>query len=173
MSYISTKTYGPELGLAVAYRQWRAERKSGKSEGTRYSRTEIPGCNAIHGYALSFYFEFESETLDARNWVVDFGSLRPLKEFIQENFDHTLLVAQDDPHHAEFVRLHDLGLAKLVEVENTGCEAIAKFLHEYVNGIFLPEHYPNSADQVIFCRKVEVRETPSNSAYYEGRPEEE
>ena len=50
--YVSTKTYdhiGP-----VAYRQWRAESH----------------CNLIHGYALSFHFEFECDTLDARNWCM-------------------------------------------------------------------------------------------------------
>jgi 6-pyruvoyltetrahydropterin/6-carboxytetrahydropterin synthase len=165
--YVSTKHYGPEEGFAVAYRQWRADRKSGIAEGTPYSIDEIPGCCAIHGYAMSFYFEFESSTLDARNWVVDFGSLRPLKEFLKQSFDHTLLVAEDDPHHAEFIRLHKLGLAKVVEVENTGCEALSKFLYDYANTIFLPDHYPSSGEQQIHCRKVVVRETPSNSGWYE------
>ena len=169
MPYISTKLYGPEEGLAVAYRQWRADRKSGKSPNEVYTKDEIPGCSAIHGYAMSFYFEFESETLDARNWVVDFGSLRPLKEFLKENFDHTMLVASDDPFYEKFVELRELGLCKLVEVENTGCEALSKFLYDYVNDIFLPEHYPNGA-QEIHCRKVLVRETPSNSAWFEGKP---
>ena len=165
--WVSTKTYGTSEGLAVCYRQWRADRKSGKSEGTKYSRDEIPGCNALHGYALSFYFEFESDTLDARNWVVDFGSLRPLKEFLKESFDHTMLVALDDPHFKVFENLHDLGLAKMVAVERTGCEGLSAFLLDYVNEIFLPDQYPNSVDQTIRCRKVEVRETPSNSAWTE------
>ena len=168
--YISTKHYGPEQGFAVAYRQWRADRKSGKGPNEVYTKDEIPGCSAIHGYAMSFYFEFQSSTVDARNWVVDFGSLRPLKQFLTENFDHTMLVAEDDPHHAEYVRLRELGLCKLVEVENTGCEALAKYLYDYVNEIFLPEHYPNHSGQEIHCRKVEVRETPSNSAWFEGQP---
>jgi hypothetical protein len=58
--YISTKTY-KQLG-PVAYRQWRADSH----------------CNLIHGYAMSFHFEFEADTLDARNWVTDFGGLKPL-----------------------------------------------------------------------------------------------
>ena len=164
--YVSTKMYGPQEGFAVAYRQWRADRKSGKADGEVYSRDEIPGCSAIHGYAMSFYFEFSSTTLDARNWVVDFGSLRPLKEFLKEQFDHTVLVAEDDPHHAEYVRLREMGLLKLVEVENTGCEALAKYLCDYVNHIFMPEHYPHNPDQDLWCSLVEVRETPSNSAKY-------
>ena len=86
--YISTKTYGPEEGFAVCYRQWRADRKSGKGKEELYSRDEVPGCCALHGYALGFHLEFESEDLDSRNWVVDFGSLRPLKEFLKETDEY-------------------------------------------------------------------------------------
>ena len=94
MKYVSTKSY-PNLG-SVAYRQHRADSH----------------CRLVHGYSLSFYFEFEAETLDARNWVMDFGGLRPLKEVLEEWFDHTLLVAEDDPHRDELIRLGELGLAK-------------------------------------------------------------
>jgi 6-pyruvoyltetrahydropterin/6-carboxytetrahydropterin synthase len=165
--YISTKTYGPEEGFAVCYRQWRADRKSGAPVGSIYPPSEIPGCSALHGYALGFHFEFECETLDARNWVVDFGSLRPLKEFLKENFDHTMLVASDDPHFKDLEHLHKIGLAKMVEVEATGCEAIAKYMCDWLNDEdagFLKEHYPNSG---IKCRRVIVRETPSNASWYE------
>lgn len=162
--YVSTKTYGPEEGFAVCYRQWRADRKEANRSGP-YSVSEIPGCCALHGYALGFYIEFECETLDARNWVCDFGSLRSFKEFLKQHFDHVMLVATDDPEFETFKMLHDKGLAKMVEVEATGCEALSKFLHGYLNEIWLPENYPNSG---IRCRKVEVRETPSNSAYYES-----
>ena len=117
--YISTKTY-KHLG-PVAYRQWRADSH----------------CNLIHGYALSFHFEFESEELDARNWVMDFGGLRPLKQLLEDWFDHTLLVADDDPDREHLVKLGDLGLAKITQVEKTGCEGLASFLYEYINTIFL------------------------------------
>lgn len=162
--YVSTKNYGPEEGFAVCYRQWRADRKSGKTSGV-YTRDEIPGCNALHGYALGFYFEFECETLDARNWVVDYGSCKSLKDFLKENFDHCLLADPTDPEFETFEMLHKKGLAKLVVVEATGCEALAKFLFDYVNEIWLPDNYPGTD---IRCRKVAVRETPSNMAYYEG-----
>lgn len=147
MKYVSTKTY-QSLG-PVAYRQWRADSH----------------CNLIHGYALSFHFEFEAETLDARNWVIDFGSLRPLKELLEEWFDHTLLVAQDDPMRDELLKLGELGLAKITEVERTGCEGIASFLYEYINTIFLPSY--GEKDRV-WCTKVEVRETEKNMAMVVG-----
>ncbi len=69
-----------------------------------------------------FHFEFEADTLDARNWVTDFGGLRPLKDKLEEWFDHTLLVAQDDPMREHLLELGRLKLAKITEVERTGCE---------------------------------------------------
>lgn len=151
--YISTKTYR-QIG-PVAYRQWRADSH----------------CNLIHGYALSFHFEFECDTLDARNWCQDFGGLRPLKENLEEWFDHTLLVAQDDPMRAELLRLGELGLAKITEVEKTGCEGLADFLYEYVNTILLPSYGVEEANRVWCCR-VEVRETDSNMAMRVGHRED-
>lgn len=147
MKYISTKTY--KQIAPVAYRQWKADSH----------------CNKIHGYALSFYFEFEATTLDARNWVMDFGGLRPLKDKLEEWFDHTLLLALDDPNYKDIKKLGELGLAKITEVEKTGCEGIASFLYEYVNTIFLPSY---GEQDRIWCRRVEVRETDNNMAYIEG-----
>ena len=141
--YRSTKTY-KQLG-PVAYRQWRADSH----------------CNLIHGYALSFHFEFESDTLDARNWVVDFGSLKTLKDKLDDWFDHTCLVSADDPEFEIFKMLHEKKLIKMVVVERTGCEGLATFLADYIQEYWLPDN--GYADRVKL-RKVEVRETPSNSA---------
>ncbi len=145
--FVSSKYYGPERGYAVAYRQWRADSH----------------CRLIHGYALSFYLEFECEELDTRNWCVDFGSLKTFKDFLDDTFDHTMLVAQDDPEFKTFEMLHEKKLCKMVVVERTGCEGLSKFLHEYVNEIWLPDNgYKN-----VRCRKVKVSETPANAAWYE------
>jgi len=151
MKYISSKTYN-QIG-PVAYRQWRAESH----------------CNKIHGYALSFYFEFESDTLDARNWVVDFGSLKPLKALLEDWFDHTLLVANDDPQREHLLNLGKLGLAKIVEVDKTGCEGLAEFLYTYINEQWLETY--GYADRV-WCCKVQVRETDANMAMVVGHKEQ-
>ena len=151
--WISTKTYR-QIG-PVAYRQWRADSH----------------CRFVHGYALSFHFEFECDTLDARNWAMDFGGLKPLKDKLEEWFDHTLLVAEDDPQREELLRLGKLGLAKITEVERTGCEGLADFLYEYINTIFLPQYGAEEA-QRIWCCRVEVRETDSNMAMRVGHRED-
>lgn len=151
MKYISTKTY-KQIG-PVAYRQWKAESH----------------CKYLHGYALSFYFEFEADELDARNWVMDYGGLGPLKDLLDDWFDHKLLVSQDDPNLADFERLQALGLAKITVVEKTGCEGLANWIYEYVNTIFLPSY---GEQDRIWCCKVEVRETDSNMAMVVGHRED-
>lgn len=148
--YVSTKNYEQEF--PIAYRQWRAD----------------TACAYIHGYSISVYLEFESEYLDNRNWVVDFSSLRPFKEFMKDLFDHKLLVAQDDPEFKTFEDLHKRGLCKMTVVEKTGCEGISKWLYDYVNEIWLPENGYGH----VHCRLVKITETPSNSAWYECRMSE-
>jgi 6-pyruvoyltetrahydropterin/6-carboxytetrahydropterin synthase len=145
--FVSTKSY-PNLG-SVAYRQWRADSH----------------CNQIHGYSMSFYFEFGSNELDVRNWVVDFGGLKPLKELLEDWFDHTLLVAVDDPHRDMLLALGKAGVAKITEVEATGCEALSDYLYRYINSDFLKSL---GYDGRVWCTRVEIRETQTNMAMRVG-----
>jgi hypothetical protein len=62
------------------------------------------------------------------------------------------------------------GLAKITEVERTGCEGLAQFLYEYINTIFLVDY--GEGDRV-WCCKVEVRETNDNMAFRQGHREDE
>lgn len=150
--YVSTKEYID--AFPIAYRQWRDDGK----------------CEILHGYALSIKFFFETDELSTRQWAMDYGGLRPLRSQLEEWFDHRLLVAQDDPHKDLFVAMHNAKIAKITEVEHTGCEAIADFLYEYVNTIFLPNMGTVEANR-LWCNRVEVRETQSNMAWREGHRE--
>lgn len=147
MKYISTKCF-PNLGPCV-FRQWRADSH----------------CRFLHGYSLSFYFEFESDTLDANNWVIDFGSLDDLKKTLELWFDHTLLVARDDPEMVILKHLQKKGLAKITFLDKIGCEGLASFLYTYVNNFYLPM---KGYTKTIWCSKVEVREHEKNSAMVVG-----
>ena len=69
--FYSGKTYSHATGHSCAFRQWRANSH----------------CNLIHGYALGFEITFESETLDDRNWVIDFGDLGVLKQYLKNRVD--------------------------------------------------------------------------------------
>lgn len=78
----STKTYGTDRGLSCCFRQWKASHSH---------------CSTLHGYSLGFKFVWESDSLDSRNWVFDFGGMKPIKEYLDYMFDHTILVGEDDP----------------------------------------------------------------------------
>jgi 6-pyruvoyltetrahydropterin/6-carboxytetrahydropterin synthase len=134
--YQSTKTYGTDRGLSCCFRQWRATHSH---------------CSTLHGYSLGFKFVFESETLDSRNWAFDFGGMKPIKQYLDYMFDHTVLVAKDDPCLGNFMLLaaassdpkfqgvavnpnidgHNEGrLCNLRIVEGVGCELTAKMVYE-------------------------------------------
>ena len=144
--YRSTKTFGHDVGLSAAFRQWRADSH----------------CRFIHGYALAFRFEFETDELDARNWVVDFGGLKGLRAMLEHTFDHKMLVAQDDPEIEWFREAHRRGIAEVVEVEAGGCEKFAELVYHCT------ETWLQDAGFSPRCRlvSVEVREHGANSAIY-------
>lgn len=144
----STKKYGHELGLSACFRQHRADSH----------------CHLLHGYALAVKFVFcaADNDLDVRNWVVDFGSLRSLKGMLEDTFDHTLLVAEDDPHKEVLKSLQDLGIANVVMVEATGCEAFAKLIYECAEQWLKDYGYAPRC----WLESVEVMEHGANSAMY-------
>lgn len=148
MAYQVTKTYGHEQGLTAVFRQWRAESH----------------CRFLHGYALSISITFEADELDERNWVIDFGSLKPLKELLTGMFDHKTVVARDDPKVDAMVALAEAGLIDLVFVKHTGCEAFAELIFDYVaDWLRRSRHSPR-----VRLVKVTVREHGANEASYYG-----
>lgn len=89
-------------------------------------------CRLIHGHNWSFEFEFSCEVMDGSGFVVDFGKLGWLREWLEERFDHTLLVAEDDPEREFLVEvLGNEGFAVVVVVPDGSAEALAEWLdHE-------------------------------------------
>jgi 6-pyruvoyltetrahydropterin/6-carboxytetrahydropterin synthase len=150
MRYRSTKTYGHEIGLSACFRQHAA----------------TSHCSQLHGYALAVHLEFEADDLNELNWVVDFGSLKPIKAYLQDTFDHKLLVASDDPKLDELCQLAGLGLADVLVVQATGCEAFAQMIYYYVDNWL--SHREDNSDGRVRLRHVSVREHGANSASYYG-----
>lgn len=148
--YQVTKTFGHDLGLSACFRQWRA-----KSH-----------CAQLHGYALSFKLTFQATELDENGWVIDFGSLKPVKEYLTTMFDHKLLVAYDDPDKARFVALHHADLANVqVLLDGVGCEAFAALVFDWVNAWLRCGVRETPRVQLL---SVEVREHGANSAIVIG-----
>ena len=56
-----------------------------------------PGhCAQVHGYDRSVEFTFAGEP-DDHGWIVPFGGLTPVKEFLEYYFDHLTVLPADDP----------------------------------------------------------------------------
>lgn len=143
----STKTYGHDVGLSCAFRQWKATHSH---------------CSQLHGYALSFKFVFEAEELDNLNWVMDFGAFGDLKERLKYLFDHTTAVARNDPHMPEFEHLADLGLITLRKFrDGVGCEMFAKAAFDEAKHLL--KHKMGDRVRLVSC---EVCEHGANSAIY-------
>jgi 6-pyruvoyltetrahydropterin/6-carboxytetrahydropterin synthase len=144
--YRSTKTYDHSEGLSCCFRQWRADSH----------------CRLVHGYALAFRFVFATERLDERNWCFDFGGLKPIRAWLHEMFDHTLIVAEDDPSLSRFQALAEEGLVELRVLPAVGCEATAKFVFDYVS-----RHVDRETGGRVSLESVEVREHGGNSGIYQ------
>lgn len=151
MAFESSKTYTHAQGLSCTFRQWRATHSH---------------CRFLHGYALQVTIVFRSKELDDRNWVMDFGGLKHLKEWLVETFDHKTLIAEDDPALNHFVHMSkdykDQGgrLIDLTIVEHVGCEAFAKLIFEQAEALTQVD------GERLQVQSVEVREHEGNAATY-------
>ena len=150
--FTSTKVFD---GFSTVFRQWKAE---------------TTHCKYLHGYGISFKLWFEGQ-LDKRNWVWDFGGMKRAKgkidnmspkEWFDYMFDHTVVVAEDDPFKDQFVKLERYGVVQLRIVPATGAERFAQFIYDKVNPFIMQE-----TDGRVRIAKVEFREHGKNSAIYE------
>ena len=149
--YQSTKIFD---GFSCVFRQWKAEETH---------------CRFLHGYGVSFKVWFEGE-LDERNWVWDFGGMKRAKTLIDgmspkawmdHMFDHTFIVAEDDPFLESFQKMEGAGVAQVRVIPATGAERFAQYIFEKINPFVQEE--TNGRVKVM---KVEFREHGKNSAIY-------
>jgi len=97
-------------------------------------------CRFVHGHNWSFHFTFEADELDECGFVVDFGKLKWLKELLDEWFDHTTVLNEDDPLLPYFAadkvgNPAGRGIYDLRVVPDCSCEGLAKFVFQMTNEI--------------------------------------
>ena len=135
----------------------------------RQLKAEDTHCKFLHGYGVSFRVWFEGE-LDERNWVWDFGGMKRAKgtidgknpkEWMDYMFDHTTIVATDDPGIGGFRTMNQLGIIQLRELEAVGAEQFAKYVFEKLN-TFVQEE----TDGRVSVIRVEFAEHNKNTAIY-------
>jgi len=99
---------------------------------------------------------------------MDFGGLKEFKKWLEHMFDHTLLVAEDDPHLEIFKALPD-DCADLRIVPAVGCERFAEMAYYKLSEILQTSIDQGTAlNPSVRVKSVEVFEHEANSAVFEG-----
>jgi 6-pyruvoyltetrahydropterin/6-carboxytetrahydropterin synthase len=147
MAYYSTKTYGHNIGLSACFRQPNAHSH----------------CKFLHGYSLQFKFTFSAEYLDKNNWVIDFGGLKPLKAWLEETFDHKVVLDREDPMMYKFAELENAGLAEITILDGVGVEMFAYHAWKEANRLAR-----EMSEGRCRCIEVECAEHGANSAIYKA-----
>ena len=145
--YFSTKCYGHNIGLSAVFRQPNAHSH----------------CKLLHGYSLSFKFTFGCDKLDERNWVVDFGGLKPLKAWLEDTFDHKVVIDVNDPKKNDLLMLETQGLANIVQLDGVGVEKFSEHAWRFADKLVR-----DMSDNRCYCVKAECAEHGANSAIYEA-----
>ena len=149
--YQSSKVFD---GFSTVFRQWKA--------------TDTH-CRFVHGYGISFKVYFEGE-LDDRNWVWDFGGMKRAKTLIEglqpkvwmdHMFDHTVIIAEDDPEIEAFKQMGNAGVAQVRIIPATGAEKFAEYIYTKLN-VFVQKE----TNGRVKITKVKFSEHGKNAAYY-------
>ena len=141
-------------GFSTVFRQWKAT---------------TTHCRFVHGYGISFKVYFEGD-LDERNWVWDFGGMKRAKtlidgkspkEWMDYTFDHTFLVAEDDPFLESFKRMDEAGVAQVRVIPATGAEKFAEYIYTKLN-----KFVDTETEGRVRVTKVKFMEHGKNAAYF-------
>ena len=141
-------------GFSTVFRQWKAT---------------TTHCRFVHGYGISFKVYFEGK-LDERNWVWDFGGMKRAKtqidgkspkEWMDYMFDHTLVIAEDDPYIKAFQQMDTAGVAQVRVIEATGAEKFAEYIYNKLNKFVETE-----TEGRVRVTKVKFMEHGKNAACY-------
>ena len=141
-------------GFSTVFRQWKAKETH---------------CRFLHGYGISFKVYFEGE-LDEKNWVWDFGGMKRAKtridglqpkKWMDYMFDHTVIIAEDDPELQAFVQMGKAGVAQVRVIPATGAEKFAEYIYCNIN-----EFVKTETNDRVRVTKVKFMEHGKNAAYY-------
>jgi len=113
-------------------------------------------CSNIHGHMFEVILRLESENLNDSDMVIDFADTMPLKQWIDENLDHALLLWEED----DFIKLIDNKKQKLfICKKNPTSEYLAELLINKAIEIF------ESKYSGIKVHSIGINETPTSGVF--------
>ena len=121
-------------------------------------------CALIHGHNWSIHLTFGAHETDPNGFVVDFGRLRFLRDWIEAHLDHACVFNEDDPLRAALVAAAPEAY-RVYLVPSCSCEGLARHLFD----VFDPMVRARTEGRA-FLVEVEIWEDSRNSATY--RPDQ-
>lgn len=117
-------------------------------------------CRYCHGHNWLFVIEIGCYDLDEQGFVLDFGKMKFIKNILDEAFDHTLVLSQNDEYLSLFQDLAKKNLAKLTIIPNdASAEGIASYVGEVIDSIIKIE----TSDRA-YVKSIELFEDSKDSA---------
>lgn len=116
-------------------------------------------CRYVHGHNYDFVIEFGCTHLDENGFIVDFGDIGYVKDWLNYWFDHTLFITNKDPEVQVFLDMGDKGLAQLRVVDSSSAEGLADMTFKG-----LDELVRFNTNSRAWVSKVTVFEDKKNSA---------
>ena len=110
----------------------------------------------VHGHSYKWVVSIKGEVNPESGMVIDFGALKPVKDFIDQ-FDHSMILwEQDDANFIQFFKNNTK--RHIIMKQNTTAENMARLVHQWI------DHWLFRIGGELWVDKVEVWETETGSA---------
>lgn len=126
-----------------------------------HRQSSHPGhCAFIHGHNWTMSFTFGCKHLDEHGFVIDFGELHFIRDWIDEKLDHACLFNTNDPLKDQIIAAAPEAF-KVYELDNCSSEGIAEHLFEIFNPLV-----QKATEGRAFITQIDIQEDPKNAARY-------
>lgn len=118
-------------------------------------------CKNLHGHSAKIKLELSAKELNDNGMIIDFGHLGFIKDYFRENYDHTLILNENDPLY-EIIKsaevCKDFKMRKFVGEPTS--ENFAKAMAYDIIAMITERNIPITGLKITFW------ETAKNSASY-------
>lgn len=120
-------------------------------------------CHNIHGHRYKLTLEIDAQVSFPKGMVVDFNDLSKIKAKIDEEFDHSLLIAEKDTQLLEVAQSLDTK-NKVMPIVATTTEEMASFFCGWVEKILKENHRSWFGNLGYVNYRVKLQESESTMA---------
>ncbi|MDQ8206672.1 6-carboxytetrahydropterin synthase [Coraliomargarita sp. SDUM461003] len=118
-------------------------------------------CSQIHGHNWDIKLDFACSEYDSNGFVVDFGKLKYLKKYIDDNLDHACVFSDEDPLAKQILDSAPAGVYQPYWVKSASGEGLAKHLYQVFSAL-VREH----EGERVWISGIEIFEDRKNTVKF-------